>query len=191
MIMRIGIDIDGCLTDVARFIADFGTKFCYENNIKFNLKEDEYDEAKALGISNENAEKFWNKYLVYYATEYPAREFAAEVIKKLKENNEIYIVTARNEEGLPQEVYGYMQEMVKTWLETQKIEYDELIFTTGSKLPYCLDNKIDIMIEDWDKNVLEISTKLPVLCFDNSYNKNVEGKNITRVYSWYDILSKI
>ena len=35
--MRIGIDIDGCLTDVASFIANFGTKFCYENNIKYNL----------------------------------------------------------------------------------------------------------------------------------------------------------
>ena len=189
--MRIGIDIDGCLTDVASFIANFGTKFCYENDIKFNLKDDEYNEAKALGISNENAEKFWNKYLVYYATKYPVREFAAEVIKKLKENNEIYIITARNEEGLPPEAYGFMQKMVKEWLKNQGIEYDKLIFTKDSKLPYCLENKVDVMIEDWDKNVLDIATKVPVLCFDNPYNKNVEGKNITRVYSWYDVLSKI
>ena len=189
--MKIGIDIDGCLTDVASFIANFGTKFCYENNIKYNIKEDEYNEGKALGISEENTEKFWNKYLVYYATEYPAREFAAEVIKKLKENNEIYIITARNEEGLPPEAYGFMQKMVKEWLENQKIKYDKLIFTKGSKLPYCLENKIDIMIEDSPKNIQEISTKVPVLCFDNPYNKSVEGKNITRVYSWYDVLSKI
>lgn len=188
--MRIGIDIDGCLADVAKFITDFGTKFCYENNINFNFKEDEYDEVKALGISNENVEKFWNQHLVYYATKYPAREFASEVIKKLNEHNEIYIITARNEDGLPEEAYGYMQKMVKTWLENQKIQYSKLIFTTGSKLPYCLENKIDLMIEDAPKNVIEISQKIPVLCFDNPYNKNVEGKNIIRVYSWYDVLSK-
>ena len=47
------------------------------------------------------------------------------------------------------------------------------------------------MIEDSPKNVEELSTKIPVLCFDCKYNESVEGKNITRVYSWYDIYDKI
>lgn len=189
--MRIGIDIDGVLTDLARFVSDYGIKFCHENSIEYKIKDDSYYESEALGISLENAEKFWNKYLPYYATEYEPRKFASEVIKKLKENNEIYIITARNEEGLPKEVYGKMQEFVKEWLEKNNIEYDKLIFTVGSKLPYCLENNIDIMVEDSPRNLTEISTKIPVLCFDNPYNKNIEGENITRVYSWYDILHKI
>ena len=81
--------------------------------------------------------------------------------------------------------------MVKKWLEDNNIVYDKLIFTKGSKFPYCLENNIDIMIEDSPRNVQEISVKVPVLCFDNSYNKNIEGKNITRVYSWYDVLNKV
>ena len=36
--MKIGIDIDGCLTEITRFVADFGIKFCYENNIKYEFK---------------------------------------------------------------------------------------------------------------------------------------------------------
>lgn len=189
--MNIGIDIDGCITDIARFIADYGIKFCYENNIKYNLKENEYDEAKALGISDELAEKFWNEYLGFYATKYKTRDFAKEVIDKLKEKNKIYIITARNEEGLPKELYGYMQKMVIKWLEDNEIKYDKLIFSKGSKLPYCLENNIDIMVEDSPRNLLDISNKIPVLCFDNPYNKGIEGKNIRRVYSWYDILDKI
>ena len=188
--MRIGIDVDGCITDVARFVSDYGIKFCYENKIEYKIKEDEYNEAKALGISAEHAEKFWNEYLPYYATQYRTRDFASEVIKNLKEKHEIYIVTARNEEGLPQEVYGKMKEMVLKWLEDNRILYDKIIFTKGSKLPYCLENNIDIMIEDSPRNILEVSTKIPVLCFDNPYNKEIEGKNIQRVYSWYDVLSK-
>ena len=47
------------------------------------------------------------------------------------------------------------------------------------------------MIEDSPRNVVEISSKVPVLCFDNPYNKKIEGSNITRVYSWYDVLSWI
>ena len=189
--MRIGIDLDGVITDIARFVADYGTKFCYENNIEFKLNAGEYDEAKALGISYEDAEKFWNKYLPYYAMKYNAREFAREVIAKLKETNEIYIITARNEDGLPPESYGHMQEMVVNWLKHQNIAYDKIIFTKGSKLPYCLENNIDVMIEDSPRNILDISSKVPVLCFDNQYNEKMEGENITRVYSWYDILKKL
>ena len=29
------------------------------------------------------------------------------------------------------------------------------------------------------------------MCFDTRYNKNCEGKNIIRVYSFYDIYEKI
>lgn len=189
--MRIGIDIDGVLADMARFTIDYGTKFRYDNHIDSAVIDNEYDEAKALGLTPEQAEKFWNRYLEFYATKYPARDFASEVIHKLKQNHEIYIITARNEDGLPPETYGKMQNMVKQWLIDNKIEYDKLIYTVGSKLTYCLENKIDVMIEDSPKNVLDISTKVPVLCFDNPYNRNIEGNNITRVYSWYDVLSKI
>ena len=34
--MKIGIDIDGVLTDIARFIVDYGIKFSYE--IILNIK---------------------------------------------------------------------------------------------------------------------------------------------------------
>ena len=84
-----------------------------------------------------------------------------------------------------------MQELVKAWLKKYNINYDRLIFTQGSKLPYCLENNIEVMIEDSPRNILDISQKIPVLCFDNPYNKNMEGKNIKRVYSWYDVLSNI
>lgn len=189
--MKIGIDIDGVLTDIGRFIVDYGSKFCYENGINFVINEEEYSETEALGITDEQSESFWNTYLEFYAKQYPVRDFAKEVIIKLKENNEIFIITARNEDGLPKETYGTMQQMVKKWLEEMGIEYDKLIFTKGSKLPYCEENNIDIMIEDSPTNIVDISSKIPVLCFHNSYNRKIEGKNITRVYSWYDVLTKI
>lgn len=190
--MRIGIDIDGVLTDIEKFIYDYGVKYCIENNLEYSVREEEYDEDKMLEISSQNAEKFWNTYLKYYATKYQTREFASEVIKKLKqEGHEIYIVTARNEYGLAKEDYGRMKEFVSKWLKDNNIEYDRIIYTEGSKLPYCIGNYIELMIEDAPKNVKEISTKIPVLCFDNNYNKNICGENIKRVYSWYDIYNKI
>lgn len=190
--MRIGIDIDGVLTNASQFVADYGIKFCEENNLCYRVKKDEYNDAKALGISEENSEKFWNTYMKYYATEYPARDFAAEVIKKLKEEgHEIHIITARDEYGLVGEDYGKMRQFVKEWLEKNNIYYDRVSHTEGSKLPYCIGNYIDIMIEDSPKNIKEISSKIPVYCYNCSYNQNIKGENITRVYSWYDIYNKI
>ena len=190
--MRIGIDIDGVLMDIERFIVDYGTKFCAENNLPIEVNLGKYDKCKMLNLTEEQAVKFWNKYLVYYATKYQPRDFASEIVNKLKEEgHEIYIVTARCEWGLPEEAYGKMKEFVDKWLKDNSIYYDKIIYTEGSKLPYCIGNYVELMIEDSPKNVEELSTKIPVLCFDCKYNESVEGKNITRVYSWYDIYDKI
>lgn len=190
--MRIGIDIDGVLTDIERFLVDYGTKFNMDNNLPSNFIEGEYSIKKAFNWTNEQTIKFWNEYLVYYATKYPIRDFASEIISKLKEEgHEIYIITARNEYGLPEDYKGKMKELVYQWLKDNEICYDKIIYTEGSKLPYCVGNYVEVMIEDCPDNIKDVSTKLPVLCFDCEYNKKVEGKNITRVYSWYDIYIKI
>ena len=47
------------------------------------------------------------------------------------------------------------------------------------------------MIEDNPKNTIEISSKIPVLCFNAMYNAGIEGENIQRVYSWYEIYEKL
>ncbi len=190
--MRIGIDIDGVLTDIERFIVDYGTKFCIENNLPIEIEAGYYDEAKAFHWTEEQTLKFWNEYIVFYATKYPIRDFASEVIHKLKEEgHEIYIVTARNEYGMPDEYYGKMRELVDTWLKENNIYYDKIIYTEGSKLPYCVGNYVELLIEDSPKQVQNVAEKLPVFCFDNQYNKEISGKNITRVYSWYDVYDKI
>lgn len=190
--MRIGIDIDGVLTDLEQFLYDYGTKFNLENNIPMKICPGSYDEKVVFSWTEEQNLTFWNQYLEMYVKNYPVREFAVNILQQLKEEgNEIYIITARNEYGLPQEVSGKMHEFTKQWLEKNHITYDRIIYTEESKLKYCVGNYIDVMVEDWQKEIEEIETKIPVLCYSASYNAKVKGKNVTRVYSWYDILDKI
>lgn len=190
--MKIGVDIDGVLTDIERFTVDYGTKFCIENNIAIKIKVGEYDEKVTFGWTDEQVMQFWNTYLEYYATKYKTREFASDIIHKLRqEGHEIYIITARNDWGLPAGSIGKMQEYVSKWLDDEKIEYDRLIYTEGSKLPYCVGNYIDIMIEDSPENIKDISSKIKVLCYHCMYNAKVSGKNIERVYSWNEVYQKL
>lgn len=190
--MRIGIDIDGVLTDCERFVTEYGIKYCMENNLTYRIRLNQYNDAKLLGISPEKEEKFWNKYLKYYVTEYRPRDFAQEIVNKLKnDGHEIYIVTARNEWGFLEEDYGKMREYTEEWLKNNNINYDKIIFTEGSKLPYCIGNYIDVLIEDAPKNIKDVSKKLPVICYHSDYNSHIKGRNITRAYSWYDVYNKI
>ncbi|MBO5412797.1 MAG: hypothetical protein J6A29_00550 [Clostridia bacterium] len=190
--MRIGIDIDGVIADIERFIVDYGTKYCIDNNLSIEIKPGFYNESEVFNWTEEQTIKFWNEYIIYYATKYKTRDFATEIVNKLKEEgHEIYIITARNDYGVPKEYIGKMKDMVSHWLKDNDICYDKIIYTEGSKLPYCVGNYVEVMIEDSPENIKDLSSKIPVLCFDCRYNEKLEGDNITRVYTWYDVYSKI
>jgi uncharacterized HAD superfamily protein len=56
-----------------------------------------------------------------------------------------------------------------------------------SKLSACLENDIDLMIEDHHDLSLELSEKIPVLMFDYPYNNHLNVTNITRVQDWLQV----
>lgn len=194
--MNIGIDIDGVLTDMEREVTDYATKMCVEEKIPIKVDVSQYYETDTFDWTQEQSDKFWNKYLVPYVVESNARKYSKEIIEKLRqEGNKIYIITARDESGMPTEYYGKMQQLTKKWLEKQGIQYDKIIFSKDKeKLQKCIENNVDIMIEDSPSNIQNIATKINVIKFDCQYNKQISGKNIVTAYSWYhiyDIIKKI
>lgn len=185
--MRIGIDIDGVLTDFEKWQLDFGSKFFIKYN-KNIVVPDGYDSNTVFNITKKMDSEFWEKYLYDYAKNEPARKFAGEVIDILKEKGyEIYIITARDLTDRDDYLGEQMRNIVKEWLVKNKINYDKIIFSPEDKYDICKDNNIDIMIEDKVDNINKISKILPVICFNASYNKSCIGNNIYRVYTWYDI----
>ena len=189
--MRIGIDIDGVLTDIEQWQLDCGGKFFSKFN-KSVVNKDGYEITEIFNVSNELDSQFWNEYLYEYVTKEPSRKYASEVIKKLKDSgNEIYIITARYLTDRNTEDGQRMRQIVIDWLKQQNIIYDEIIFAPEDKLQICLENNIDVMIEDKVANIEKISTRLPVICFHAGYNKYCENDNIYRAYTWYDIYNLI
>lgn len=190
--MRIGIDIDGVLTDIETFMLEYGSKFCVENNLPLNIKPQFYDDVKMFDWTEEQAIEFWRKHIINYFQNIQPRFFAKEVITKLKEDgHEIYIITGRNEYGVPNEYQNKVKEITENWLKENGIPYDKIIFTEKSKLPYCIGNYIELMIDDWGEVLKEVSSKIPTICFNCYYNEEIAGRNITRAYTWYDIYNKI
>lgn len=193
--MRIGIDIDGVLTDIEQWQLDFASKFYYEKYNKQIRNNEGYETTDIFEVDSKLDDEFWYEYFKDYSINIEVRKFASEVIKKLKtEGNEIYIITARgNFLSHSADVMSVEenQNIVLEWLKRNDIEYNNIIFSPEDKLDICINNNIDIMIEDKPANINNISARIPVICFHAGYNKQCEGHNIIRCYSWYDIYSKI
>lgn len=147
--MRIGIDIDNCISNFD------------DTLLKEYLKHDQ--KLRNTGIINENPEylrkgmfdwteeeekNFYNENIENFARNLKPIEDTSYYIKKLKnEGHEIYIITGRNNGE-----YTNPNELTKEWLDKYNIVYDKLIFTNAydkhAKTEVCLENNIDLMIED-------------------------------------------
>ena len=190
--MRIGIDIDGVLTDIEQWQLDYGSKTVFEQYHKGIVNSKGYDIKEIFDVDKNFDDEFWKKYLYDYAKNEPARKFANEVTKKLSDDgNKVYIITARFLTDRKTAEGEKMREIVRNWLKENEIYYDEIIFSPEDKLEICLNSNIDVMIEDKVDNINKISKYIPVICFNAGYNKGCKGENIYRAYSWYDIYSKI
>ena len=192
--MRIGIDIDGVLNSQYNFCIDYGTKFCNELG-KYRLENINAIDTTDMFLWGEDiAHQFWNRYREDLVVKLPAKKYASEVIKKLKdEGNIIYIITARknNDEWFPDILKKNVEEITKKWLEDNKVYYDEIVFDVINKGKYCKDHNIDIMIEDDPINLRKLFDNTNVIIFDYPYNSNTEFASLERAYSWYDIYYKI
>ena len=94
--MRIGIDIDGVLTDIEKWQLDYGSKFYFEKYGKEILDNEGYETTDIFKVDSKFDDEFWTEYFKEYSINVDVRKFASEVIKKLKQDgNEIYIITAR------------------------------------------------------------------------------------------------
>ena len=189
--MRIGIDIDGVLTNEDDYILDYTSKYCYENGLDFFTEPYRYEYQK-LNWNKSTIDNYRSQYFMNYVDEEPPRKFASEVIKKLKnEGHSIYIITGRTKTTEDSEIGEIMRTKIKKWLEKNEIVYDKIMFAKMPKTKEIKENNIDRMIEDSPEIIPIISKNVHVLCYDTRYNRNLQCSNMTRVYSWYDILRKI
>jgi len=93
--MNIGIDIDGVLADIVPYVFEYGSKLLYDKGRSLeDIDREKYETYEIFKWNRDDEHEFWDKYMFNYYTKAPARIFASEVIKKLKEDgHNIYIIT--------------------------------------------------------------------------------------------------
>lgn len=186
--MKIGIDVDGTITDLQRFQIDRGSKYLNKKVVNPNCMQ----LRNLFDVSSDVELQFWDDVVFDYASNFPVKTYVKEELDRMHDNgDEIYIITARYHTYLQDDLGRKMRKIVREWFNKNDLYFDKLVFTKENKLQRCKELGIDIMIEDKPANIKSIATYIPVIVIDQVYNRHVSGDNIYRAYSWADVESII
>ena len=103
----------------------------------------------------------------------------------------LIIATGRHGTRREDEFGEKVRNITINWLKKYDIYYDDILFSGFPKIDYIRPYKCDVFVEDWNRTIISLAEEMPVLMFDNPYNRDLECKNATRVFSWYDIYRHI
>lgn len=175
--MRIGIDIDDTITETHDFIIK---KICETYSLKKELIEHmNYSELK-LNYPKVFSKENYNNTIINVKL----KSNVKNVLRKISKNNEVYFITARNDNECD---FPY-NETIK-YLIKKDIPFNNLEVNVTNKGEYALNNNIDLFIDDSIDNCNQVNSKgIEVILFDNKYNKNC---NFNRIYNWNEIYKYI
>lgn len=173
--MKIGIDIDNTICSTDELL---------------DKKIDDYIKEKGMSqkeffIDIKYMSDFYEEKLLEVVFEDQVKDGFLDVLNKLKINNEIIIVTARNEKL--SRSFQNMRKATLEWLEKNNIYYDKYYddaYKEG-KVRVCKKEGIDIIIDDDINNYLAFKDSgIKTLLFDD------KGKYldvVDRVGSWREV----
>ena len=189
--MKIGIDIDDTTVITIDSMIKYGKKYSEEvlkqGPVKLNLGtiKDRFYMNALFGWSEETKFDFFNMYYKNVLEDVKPLPSSPEIITKLKEEgNEIYFISARitTIEGCNAE------EISKSTMQKYNIPYNKIIIGAYDKLDYCLNNNIEVFIDDSLEVLQELSKHgIKGYLMTSPVNKELDTKNIKRVHSWEEI----
>ena len=189
--MRIAIDIDGCMTDDNRFRLEQYGKYLFEHDLP-PMDMPYNAERKCSYMTREEFGQFWDATFHEYIENVQPLNYVSEVTNRLhNDGHTLIIATGRHDTRRQDEVGEKVRNITVNWLKKHDIYFDDILYCGFPKVDYIRDYHCDLFIEDIPRTVEMLAREMPVLMFDNPYNRDFECENVTRVFSWYDIYRHI
>ena len=186
--MNIGIDIDNVISNFDEVLKK---EFLIHDKELRNTGIINPEAHMTKGMFDWTDDEIWTFYLENIGRITPSLdviEGAKEYIEKLKNDGHIIVIITGRDNGEYKDPYT----MTKKWLKEKGIVYDKLIFTNGykngkqGKAEKCLENDIDVMIDDSARICRECFQKnITTLIMDKPSNR--DETEITRVHNWKEI----
>lgn len=188
---RVGLDFDDVLIDFNGGLAVFHN----ENYATSYSKEDitDWEYSKRWECSPEEAQRRMKEYVHSSHHSHMSPIIGAvNAIKYLKEKYDLFIITARDE-NLSNQTSALINEHFPKSFESVHFLYKDGKNFRGTKGEVCMELDIDIFVEDSLTNAQHTSdVGIKTLLFNAPWNQTTElPKNVTRVFSWDEILKEI
>ena len=185
--MNIGIDVDGTLIDISKFMLEKGEKYFRRKAVD----PDAFDVVQMFACTPEERTRFWKKNLLTYCLHAPIVDGAAGTIARLRnDGHKIYIVTSRvytTREGMAGSLF---RAMLESWLKRRGVVYDGIAFcedTGEDKLKHCGRFGVDVMIDDKPENIMMIAEKCTVIAHPMPWNRHLSSQGYIVAKDWADI----
>lgn len=185
--MVIGIDMDDTICSTNELIIVEADKYDKEVLGGTGVKDvDAYEFSDMLGWEKDMKGQFFSDRLEYIMANAKIKPGAKEVINKLHdEGAKIIIITFRKAKYLTDPY-----QLTKDWLDANGVKYDKIYADTGSKVDECLDNKVNLFIDDKESHCEEVSNaNIDVILFTNAYNHKED--RFVRKDTWEEVYTYI
>lgn len=186
--MRIGLDIDNVIFDTDEEIIK---EMILEDKNKRNKgiinKDADYIFLGMFDWSKEEIDEFLYNKMEDIAKRVKPLPKAKYYIDKLLENNEIILISNRSSNQYKDAYTTTLNSLIDN-----DINYTKLVITeTNDKTKECLDNKIDIMIDDRLSNCRKLAnSNIKCIMFKTKYEKR-DIKDIETVTSWDELYYRL
>ncbi|WYP27958.1 hypothetical protein NSQ54_07680 [Alkalihalobacillus sp. FSL W8-0930] len=173
--IRIGLDIDGTVTDPAAFVPALNQSFGK------NLTLDDltsYDLTGVLGITRDEFTTWMKTNEATIYANVKMAEHAKVVLEKWQQSFELYYVTARG---------SYLEEVTRAWFESNSVPNHHIeLLGQHNKIDSVTEHQLDLFLEDKHDNAVDIATHcgIPVLLLDTPYNQGHDPEGVIRVKDW-------
>ncbi|NEU30718.1 hypothetical protein GN156_07975 [bacterium LRH843] len=174
---RMGLDIDGTITDPGTFIPYLNKSFK-----KVLTLDDivEYDLTTVLNITDQQFWKWMGEYerIIYKEAE-PAPH-AEETLHEWNTHHDLIYITARR---------GHLTSITRNWFSSRSLPFDHIeLVGKHDKIEAVREHNLDIFFEDKHDNAVSIAEEfnIPVILMDAPYNRLPAPKNVIRAKSWIE-----
>lgn len=190
--MNIGLDIDGCLTDIEKFHFTYGVPFFEKKFHKCIVNENGKSIRQLFDCSKKEEARFWLKHSIKYSIKDPVRDGASEFTKWAYENgHKIYIITSRAMSTKKNVIGKIMRFAVKRWLKKSGIQYDDITFCDEDKLPALKKYNVSYMVEDDPDNIVAMQDITKVICIAAKCNEHLTKEYACRCQCFDEVLKYV
>lgn len=184
--MRIGIDIDDCITQTVERYCELASELFNRNIIKDQLLHIS-GKLEAQGMVTAEEFQLLRKSLAEqrFFKSILAHSGAIDAIKELSIQHQIFFITSRDD-------YSEAKEDTLFWMQSQGITSPTIFFSSQKDL-IIKDNKIDIFIDDRESYVAQaLNAGAQPIFFAQLWNQEHQlTHQIPRFSRWKDIVSHI